>query len=255
MILKELLPDWYADVADFNILMDSEQRIADVLLAQLNRVKNNQFIATADSQTLTLYENLLKITPTADDTLASRRFRIISRLSTQKPYTLRYLVELLDTYQGSYAYVMDYDQYKLLLNLVFEEHGEMAAIEYAIKTTVPANIEFTINNAFGMESTNYPYLASGLIVSELVVITMDFNETAKATATDFQAVGGVVSENVQITMDFQETVSARATDYQAVAGVISQEVRVTMDYNETSTAKATANQGTGNVYTETIEIH
>lgn len=61
MSIKELLPDYYDSVREFEVLFAVEDALVDQVYQQIQRVKANQWIQTADEQTIVFHEQLLGI--------------------------------------------------------------------------------------------------------------------------------------------------------------------------------------------------
>lgn len=168
--LKKLLPAWYDGIYEMQVLMDVETSLLQELLNHIKTAQSNQYISTADSQTIAMYEQMLRIAVDPSDTLELRRFRVLTRIASQKPYTLNYLRELLSSF-GPVELDMLYNDYKLIASMSFEQIGEVSEIEYIFRSVVPANIVVEINNSLRIENHQVqPFLASVTTANEVVEI-------------------------------------------------------------------------------------
>ncbi len=175
--LKSLLPEWYHNVLEMNVLMGIEQHLAEEFLNQLETLQSNQYVSTADSRTISLYEQMLKITPESTDTLETRRFRVLTRMTSQVPYTERYLQELLSSFGEPVKLTMFYNEYRLLIEMNFEKAGQISELEYIFSSIVPANILVDARNSLkGEIPPSEVFLASIAIPTELVVISQDVKD-------------------------------------------------------------------------------
>lgn len=196
--LKELLPDWYEGIKETNVLMDIEQDLIDQLALQIQQVQNNQYISTADSKTIGLYEQMLGITSNISDTLDLRRFRVLTRLTTQKPYTIRYLQEVLSSFGDPAELKMLYDEYRLLVEMNFEKLGQVSELEYLFRSIVPANILVEANNELKFNSASGQiYLGGALVLNEMVTITQDITENPTISTKAITSAGQAVAEIVE----------------------------------------------------------
>ena len=203
--LKRMLPDWYEGLYETNLLMTIEQSLIDDLAVQINRAQSNLYISTADSETLAVYENMLRITRQNGDTLDMRRFRILTRLASQKPYTMRYLEKLLSSFGDQVAVENKYNEYRIIINSYFEKQGQMSDLDYLVRTIIPANLMAEIKNEVRGQARQTSFLACGMTCTELVVITQDFSESPEMTNLAYLPQGQTVTINQVVTQDVSET--------------------------------------------------
>ncbi|WP_368251403.1 putative phage tail protein [Enterococcus sp. 2201sp1_2201st1_B8_2201SCRN_220225] len=226
--LKELLPIWYEGIVETNILMDVEQRLFDNLESQIKLAQNNQYVSTADSKTIAIYEQMLGIVTDPLDSLDLRRFRVLTRLTTQKPYTMRYLQEVLPSFGDPAELTMFYNEYRLLVEMNFEKLGQVSEIEYIFRTVVPANILVDAQNEL---KANVPktqlFMAAGMTNTELVMITQDVAEVPSISAPIYQPFGVVISDLEQTSQDIAKAPEIRLNQKLANAFVNYQTIEIT----------------------------
>lgn len=193
--LKELLPVWYEGIVETGVLMDVEQKLFDDLEDQINLAQSNQYVSTADAKTIVIYEQMLGIVTDSLDSLELRRFRVLTRLTTQKPYTMRYLQEVLSSFGDPAELTAFYDEYRLLVEMNFEKLGQVSEIEYIFRTVVPANILVDARNELKASVPKKQlFMAVGMTHTELVMITQDIAETSSIATPVYQPFGVVISD-------------------------------------------------------------
>ena len=102
--LINYLPYVVRDYAEFKGISEAEQPEFESAWGSSDDLLNNQFISTAGNLGLSRWEKILGITPKGTDTLEDRRFRILTRLNEELPYTLPQLRNILETLCGSGNY-------------------------------------------------------------------------------------------------------------------------------------------------------
>lgn len=167
--LKSLLPDFYDDLYEAEILMQAEQKIINQLADCIDKTQSNAFISTADSDTISVYENMLRIAPLEDDTIEQRRFRVLTNLTNQQPYTQAYLIELLNSL-GSVS-TFNFVGSQLVVSTNFEKQGQLTEVLTLLRKIVPANLTIRIDNIINAEFSLLPnYTASALSTLETIEI-------------------------------------------------------------------------------------
>jgi hypothetical protein len=117
----------------------------DNLDTETEKVRDNQYVLTADIDGIIAYEKMLNITPKpATETIEFRRQRIINRLSMVPPFTFRFLKQRLDEIIGVDRYIasIDYPNYTLYIESSAENQEWFHEIFVTITKLKPANIVF-----------------------------------------------------------------------------------------------------------------
>lgn len=144
MTLVDLMPDWYANVVEMRKLLQAEDHLINLTETNLQIVQNSQYISTANGDVISMYEELLKISTTPGDSLELRRFRILNKLSIRKPYTKRYLQELISSLDDQISFEILYEKYQIDIDIDARKVVELDEIKYLvelIRTIVPANMD------------------------------------------------------------------------------------------------------------------
>lgn len=226
--LKDLLPSWYEGIVETDILMNVEQELFDDLALQIKTAQNNQYISTADSKTIAIYELMLGIISDPSDPLELRRFRVLARLTTQKPYTMRYLQEVLSSFDDPAELTMFYNEYRLLVKMDFEKIGQVSEIEYIFRTVVPANVLVDARNEMKAKlPVDQLYLAAGLTITQFVTMSQDVRQVASARAQIYQPVGMTVAVLEQTSQDLNSSLGLQSNPKSANAITNYQRVEIT----------------------------
>lgn len=106
------------------------------------RVLDNQFLYTMDDYGLSKWEQFLKVSPFATDTIDDRRFRIKTLLMGDLPYTMRSLINKLNNICGQENVQVSYIKPEFLLDIriAFEVKNQNAAVAELLRRILPANI-------------------------------------------------------------------------------------------------------------------
>lgn len=145
MSLKEFVPDLYDNVREFEVLFEVEDKLIGHIDQQINQIKSNQWIQTADEQTIGFHEQLLGIlaNPEIED-LTFRRQRILNRLQSMPPFTVPYLRDHLDRIFGAdnYALIVNYEDYQIVLESSSDNANWFQEANIIINKIKPANIVY-----------------------------------------------------------------------------------------------------------------
>jgi hypothetical protein len=137
------------------------------------------FITTATIEGLKRYENILSVKPSDQDTVETRRLRIISRWNDRIPYTWNALKEKLDMFCGVDNYTLDLQNEIYTLN--FEVHlGSYGAVDELfsmLQQMLPVNMIFIIDNVLLGGDTQEVFFGSAMVQGYHYTLTSDINAT------------------------------------------------------------------------------
>lgn len=158
--LLSLLPQWYRDVLDYQVICQTEEQQFSALAEEITAVAQNFFYQTMDASALSQWEQIFGIVPSPTETLSFRRARILNRMSTRPPFTLQFLYQKLDELIGQNAWTVtvDYPNYTLYIESSAENQSYATEVSYTINHIKPAHIVYV----------NKPYTVSGLLLSETI---------------------------------------------------------------------------------------
>ena len=141
--LIDYLPYVIRDYAEFQGI---EQPEIEKAWNTTDDLLDNQFIPTAGNMGLSRWEKILGITPKGTDSLEDRRFRILTRINEELPYTLPQLRNILETLCGKGNYSADVEEgtYQLLVKIGLAAKNNFNDVESLLNRVVPQNMVVTL---------------------------------------------------------------------------------------------------------------
>ena len=159
---RELFPSVYNGVLEISVLSETDDVLLDRALAKLERAQLNQFILTADEETISVYEKMFSIlaNPTTE-TLQFRRERILNRMSLQPPFTMRWLQNKLDEIigVGKWNAYVDYANRTLYIESFVVNQQWFNELRITINRIKPCNLVFV----------NKPLIMADVVANETIV--------------------------------------------------------------------------------------
>lgn len=159
---RELFPSVYNGVLEISVLSEMDDVLLDRALAKLERAQLNQFILTADEETISVYEKMFSIlaNPTTE-TLQFRRERILNRMSLQPPFTMRWLQNKLDEIigVGKWDAYVDYANRTLYIESFVVNQQWFNELRITINRIKPCNLVFV----------NKPLIMADVVANETIV--------------------------------------------------------------------------------------
>ena len=159
---RELFPSVYNGVLEISVLSETDDVLLDQSLAKLERAQLNQFILTADEETISVYEKMFSIlTNPTTETLQFRRERILNRMSLQPPFTMRWLQNKLDEIigVGKWNAYVDYANRTLYIESFVVNQQWFNELRITINRIKPCNLVFV----------NKPLIMADVVANETIV--------------------------------------------------------------------------------------
>lgn len=146
MSIKDLWPPIMQELREFQKIAEIEDSLFEQLKQEIESIVDDQFIQTATEKGIARRERMLRISPFADDTLETRRFRVQGVWNDKLPYTYRVLQERLDSLCGPDGYVIELNAGEYSLNIKTELTKKRMFDEVVrfTRQMVPANIVITV---------------------------------------------------------------------------------------------------------------
>lgn len=148
--LINYLPYVVRDYAEFQGITGAEQPEFENAWAAVDDLLNNQFIKTAGNLGLSRWEKILGITPKGTDTLDDRRFRALTRLNEELPYTLPQLRVILESLCGAGNYSADVADYTLLVKVGVAAKKNFQDVQTLLKRVAPVNLVLVVQQLFNI---------------------------------------------------------------------------------------------------------
>lgn len=162
--LLEQLPDWYAQILDYQELCLAEQPSFDAVADEIVAVADNFFFQTMDADAVSQWEQIFDIVADpSTETLEFRRVRVLNRISTKPPYTLAFLYQKLDELigPGQWTVTVDYPNYTLYIESSAQNQSYATEVAFTINRIKPAHIVYI----------NKPFVKTGLLLSETISLS------------------------------------------------------------------------------------
>jgi hypothetical protein len=218
--LAKYYPIIYKDVLETDHLVSTENELFDELDSLTLEAEQNQFILTSNARGLTIYENMLNIIANPQlDSIQFRRERIINRLSTVPPFTIRELRNKLDQLLGDDNYIIDlvHREYKLNLTTYIGVYGKLDEMLRTLFVMIPVNLEKHILNLLIQEKETSLYRGQVLDLSMEYTLSADFNGNYDVQANE--RIGQVVDVSKDYLLS-SDIVSSTTVQADAKAGSV-----------------------------------
>lgn len=199
--LVSYLPHFLAEYKETNAALTAENPEFQITWDAAKRVLYNEFIETADEYGISRFEKLLKIFPTKEDTLESRRSRVRVRWFSFLPYVWRVFIQKLIALCGenNFTATKQFDFYQIDLDVNLELFGQVEELERLIETMIPCNMIVTANNKILCPASGLALVAGGAFATEFYIITDEGIGNFITSATAFHGGGVVYMESITIT--------------------------------------------------------
>ena len=143
--LQDYLPPILLKTYEFPLLCKTEQPEIDRLHDAADAVLDAQFLSTAGEYAIQRYEKIFGVVPQNTDTLDERRFKVLTRINTQLPFSVRRLRQQLETLCGAdgYKFKVSGGKYTLSGKVALTAKRNQQAVEELLADIVPANMVCT----------------------------------------------------------------------------------------------------------------
>ena len=163
--LKGQLPEYFRPVIEFGEILKAHGYSLNKLDETSEKVKDNNYIATCDEETIAYYEKLLGITYQFGDDLEYRRARVLQKYNTIAPFPIRFLQDKLTELYG-YEISVDSAACKIKIKVSSDRYGAIDLLYNLLWDVVPAHIQITANQQVAN------YVSSSIYVGGAVSRTM-----------------------------------------------------------------------------------
>lgn len=198
--LVSYLPPFLTEYKQITATLDAENPEFIIAWNAADRILKNEFIDTSDEYGISRFERILKIYPSKEDTLESRRARLKTRWVSLLPYTEKMFLERLISICGEndFTFTKKYEQYKIEIEVSLELFGQVEELVKIISEMFPCNIVAVVKNNITVEGEGPVLIAGGVSAIETVLITNDFNEEVCVDGMNVARSGIVMEEYVEI---------------------------------------------------------
>lgn len=140
--LVDYLPPFIQEFNEMHQIMSAEQPEIDALWNSCEEILNESFILYAKEAGIKRWESIVGVTPKATDTLDERRFRILTKMNQELPYTMKKLKEVLTVTcgEGNFFIELQPNNYHIAVKLAITNESNYGEVVDILKKMVPANM-------------------------------------------------------------------------------------------------------------------
>lgn len=189
---KETCETLKAEDPEFRLIWDASRRVL-----------YNEFIMTADEYGISRYEKMLGIYPAKEDTLESRRAKVLIRWTASLPYTDRMFFEKLTAICGenNFRITKQYDNYRIEIEVSLELFGQLGELEKVVGMMIPCNMVIVVKNKLSYEVKNTAYTAGGISFVETFCIAGDSVEYVNLRSKNSIGAGTAIAECIKVSSE------------------------------------------------------
>lgn len=157
--LIDYLPLYMQEYLEMQKIMEAQQSKVDRLWLAAENALADQFILDATANGVSRWETLLDISPKDTDTLEERKFRLLTRLNQELPYTLRKLEQVLINLCGEDAFAINLrpNEYYIEIQLALGKHFYYQEVVELLNKMIPANMIQYVKLMYNPHNLFLPY--------------------------------------------------------------------------------------------------
>ncbi len=136
-------------------MADAENPEVSQLWACLANALNDQFVRSATENGVERWESILSIVPKGTESPEERKFRILTRINEQLPYTWRMLCQQLETLCGEEGYSVELDKgtCTLTVEIALTAKSNFWDVDAMLRRVVPANLVIDLSLKYNQHAT------------------------------------------------------------------------------------------------------
>lgn len=241
--LIEHLPPFVQEYREIDQITKAENPEFQLVVDESETIKNNQFIETSNLDGIARFEKLLKIIPSADDTLESRISRVLTRWNDVIPYTYRAFIQKMMVLCDGVNFTINnnYNEYKMEIITHLEMSGQVDELQNLLGYIIPSNIEIISKNEIYCDSSNDFYLAAGMASCRIVELSDAYKENFDIQGNSNIGSGIVTTGSFEASDAYQEDYSVQGTSIVGGANLGTIQVTISDNFNENMTVNGTEN--------------
>lgn len=159
--LISYLPPFLAEYKEIGETLTAENPEFQAVWNAAEGVLYNEFISTADSFGISRFEGLMGLTPSEEDTLESRRARVMSKWLSKLPYTMKMLINKLSILCGGddFKVSKSFDSYVIRVTTHLRLYSQIQELKELLEQMIPANMTAESFNsiAVGVDGASRAY--------------------------------------------------------------------------------------------------
>jgi len=185
-------------IKEFQEIAKTEDIELNLIYEEVERILNNMFIETSDEYGISRLEKIIGIVPDVENTLETRRLKVLSRWNYRVPYTDRELYNKLLSLcgTGNFTIIENYKEYILDIITNIGIAGGFDEACRILMLMMPCNLVVTISNELDEVGVNVSSYGIGISTSMHYTVTNDLQVTNKISSNT--VVSNVVSTGTSI---------------------------------------------------------
>ncbi len=144
--LMSYFPPYLQEFAPLNEIVKAEEISINPIKTEIKQLLNNQFITTCDERGISYFERILNITPIKSDDLQTRILRVILKWNDFPPYTINYMISVLNNLFGeeNYEFIDNLNEYSFNIRFLNNTLPNIPVLNEFIHNIKPANLVYSI---------------------------------------------------------------------------------------------------------------
>lgn len=197
--LVSYLPPYLQGYKEITAALEAEDAEFVLVWKAADRVLQNEFIESADEYGIARFEKIMKILPSSEDTLESRRARVQSRWFDMIPYTIKVLIKKLKTLclGTDFTITKNYDNYRIEIMTHLELFGQVEELERIVTEMIPCNMVTGLENQIICQPAGPAFVGGTVCCVEQNLITNDFSVQLRVEGAGLIGAGTVVAETFE----------------------------------------------------------
>lgn len=151
--LLSYIPDFLKEYEEMKVIQFVLQPEIQLMEDETEVLFDNQYIKSSDIRSIRRYEKMLEMQPFADDTLADRRFKVLSRWNRMIPYTKITLRQKLAVLCGEDGYTLDINPKKVVtVRVALKSKRNLNEVREMLEEFVPCNMVIDLDLLYNQHS-------------------------------------------------------------------------------------------------------
>ena len=194
--LLSYLPPHLRKLKEFREIAKAETPEIILILEAIDKYLRNMFIETADEDGISVFEGLLGLFPSEDESLESRRLRVALRWNNKNLRLNERLISLCG--KDGYKLIKDLKNYRLRVETTLTDGSIFSEVIEILEKMLPANLIITYTNKTSVTSPlRYKIGAVGSVV-ETIKVGVERTYTVNNTIGINAGGVGRVMEHIQV---------------------------------------------------------
>lgn len=155
MELLEYLPDFMAGLKEIQEMVKAEQPDISAAIQAVREAPDDFFITTLSPSGAKRWEEMLDLPVQESAPIADRRFRILTKATEQRPFTLRHLKDLMTTLCGEdgFTVAMASSTFTLTVRVALEAKQNYDDVDTLLNRIVPENLILDLSLMYNQHQT------------------------------------------------------------------------------------------------------